>query len=219
MAKVTIPATSAAPSAFPLGTRGGTQRGGIRFAHVFPADGEYRFNVPEEDFIDMGLYPRGAQTAPTLLILIDGVEVVRKEIGGPEFIELADRDGPVGRKEILSRVSSTAQVTAGRHEVVMTYIERARSLSNDATAGGSFIGGNFGGNVGGRVSDMPIIQTAIEIEGPFSPHGLSLSESRAKIFVCQQQSERKRPARKDRAQSWTRPPPPERCRCEAVMNI
>ena len=35
-------------------------RGGIRFTHVFPADGEYHFNVPEEDFIDMGLYPRGA---------------------------------------------------------------------------------------------------------------------------------------------------------------
>jgi hypothetical protein len=71
----------------------------------------------------------------------------------------------------------------------MTYIERARSLSNDATAGGGFIGGNFGGNVGGRVSDVPIIQTAIEIEGPFSPHGLSMSDSRAKIFVCQPKTE------------------------------
>jgi hypothetical protein len=69
--------------------------------------------------------------------------------------------------------------------VILTYIERARSLSNDATAGGGFIGGNFGGNLGGRVSDMPIIQTAIEVEGPYSPHGLSMSESRAKIFVCE----------------------------------
>jgi mono/diheme cytochrome c family protein len=188
MAKVTIPATPAAASAFPLGTRGGTQRGGIRFTHVFPADGEYRFNVAEEDFIDMGLYPRGAQTAATLLILVDGVEKVRKEIGGPEYVDLADRDGPEGRKAILAKVASTAMVTAGRHEVVMTYIERSRALSNDATAGGGFIGGNFGGNVGGRVSDVPIIQTAVEIEGPFSPHGLSLSESRAKIFVCQPQN-------------------------------
>jgi len=185
MAKVTIPATQSAASAFPLGTRGGSSRGGIRFFHVFPADGEYHFNVPEEDYLDMGLYPRGAQTAATLLILVDGVEMIRKEIGGPEYIDLADRDGPVGRKAILAKVASAVQVKAGRHEVVMTYIERARSLSNDATAGGGFIGGNFGGNLGGRVSDIPIIQTAIEIEGPFSPHGLSMSESRAKIFVCQ----------------------------------
>ena len=179
MAKVTIPATPAGANAFPLGTRGGTARGGIRFTHVFPSDGEYHFNVAEEDFIDMGLYPRGAQTASTLLILIDGVEAVRKDIGGPEYLDLADRDGPDGRKEILARVASKAQVTAGRHEIVMTYIERSRALSNDATAGGGFGGG------GGRVSDMPIIQTAIEIEGPFAPHGLSLSDSRAKIFVCQ----------------------------------
>jgi hypothetical protein len=183
MAKVTIPATQAGPSAFPLGTRGGTNRGGIRFTHVFPADGEYRFNVPEEDYIDMGLYPRGAQTAATLVILIDGAEVVRKEIGGPEFVDLADRDGPDGRKEILARVASAAQVKAGRHEVVMTYVERSRSLSNDATAGGGFGGG------GGRISDVPIIQTAIEIEGPFAPHGLSLSDSRARIFTCQPKSE------------------------------
>jgi mono/diheme cytochrome c family protein len=185
MAKVTIPATQAGAAAFPLGTRGGSNRGGIRFAHVFPADGEYHFNVSEEDFLDMGLYPRGAETAATLLILIDGVEAVRKEIGGPEYIDLADRDGPEGRKAILAKVASAVQVTAGRHDVVMTYIERSRALSNDATAGGGFIGGNFGGNVGGRVSDIPIIQTAIEIEGPYSPHGLSRSDSRAKIFVCE----------------------------------
>jgi len=185
MAKVTIPVQPAGASAFPLGTRGGTPRGGIRFTHVFPADGEYHFNVPEEDFIDMGLYPRGAQTSATLVILIDGVEVVRKDVGGPEYLELADRDGPEGRKAILAKVASTAHVTAGRHEVVMTYVERSRALSNDATFGGSFIGGPFGGNQGGRVGDVPIIQTAIEIEGPFQPQGLSLSESRARIFICQ----------------------------------
>ena len=181
MAKVTIPVTPAGAAAFPLGTRGGTPRGGISFRHVFPADGEYRFNVPEEDFIDAGLYPRGMQTAATLLILVDGVEVVRKDIGGPEFLDLADRDGPEGRKAILARVSSSAQISAGRHEIVLTYIERSRALSNDATQGGFF--------GGGRVNDVPIIQTAIEIEGPFEPHGLSWNESRARIFVCEPKSE------------------------------
>lgn len=184
MAKVTIPAAQANASQFPLGTRGGTARGGIAFTYVFPADGEYHFNVPEEDFLDMGLYPRGAENPSTLLILIDGVEVVRKQIGGGEYLDIADRDGPAGKKVLLSKVASSAHVKAGRREVVMTYIERSRALNNDATGNG--FGGPFGG--GGRVSTLPIIQTAIEIEGPFSPQGLSMNDSRAKIFVCQPKS-------------------------------
>lgn len=188
MAKVTIPVRPAMATDFPLGTRGGTPRGGIRFTHVFPADGEYHFNVPEEDFIDMGLYPRGAQTVATLVILVDGVEVVRKQIGGPDFLDLADRDGKDGRKAILAKVNSSAPVKAGRHEVTMTFVERSRALSNDATVGNTF-GGTGGGFGPGRVSDVPILQTAIEIEGPFAPRGVSLSDSRARIFVCQPKHE------------------------------
>lgn len=189
LAKVTIPAAPAGAEVFPLGTRGGMPRGGVHFSHVFPADGEYRFNVPEEDFIDMGLYPRGAQTAATLVILVDGVEVVRKDVGGQDWLDIADRDGPEGRKELLSRMSSSAMVKAGRRDIVMTYIERSRALSNDATVGGGFVGGVGGGYGPGRVSDVPIIQTAVEIEGPLAPKGLSLSDSRARIFVCQPQSQ------------------------------
>ena len=106
MAKVTIPAMQASAAQFPLGTRGGSARGGIAFNYVFPADGEYRFNVPEEDFLDMGLYPRGAENPSTLVILIDGVEVVRKEIGGGEFLDIADRDGPAGKKVLLVGVAT-----------------------------------------------------------------------------------------------------------------
>jgi hypothetical protein len=169
MAKVyhTTDSGSQDRSLFPLGTRGG-----VRFTHVFPADGEYRFNFTDEEDIDAGLYPRGMETAATLVILIDGVEVARREIGGPEYLELTDRDGPAGREEILAKVSSTAHVKAGHHEVIATYIERSWAASN-----------NPAGN--GRVSGMPIIRNGLEVEGPFSPTGLSMSESRAKIFVCQ----------------------------------
>ena len=37
-------------------------------------------------------------------------------------------------------------------------------------------------------SGMPIIRDGIQVVGPFSPQGLSLSDSRAKIFVCQPKS-------------------------------
>jgi hypothetical protein len=160
---------------YPLGTRGG-----VTFTHVFPADGEYRFNFLEGDSIDAGLYPRGMETAATLVILVDGAEVARREIGGPDDLGLADRDGPKGRVALVAKVSGIpAQIKAGAHTVTATFIERSWALSNDPTGG-------FGT---GKVSGMPIIRDGIQVVGPFSPHGLSLSESRARIFVCQPKQE------------------------------
>ncbi len=160
---------------YPLGTRGGVQ-----FTHVFPADGEYRFNFLEGDSIDAGLYPRGMETSATLVILVDGKEVARREIGGSEDLAIADRDGPPGRNKLVSKVSGVpAHITAGAHTITATFIERSWALSNDPTGG-------FGT---GRVNGMPIIRDGIQVVGPFSPQGLSLSESRAKIFICQPKTE------------------------------
>ena len=161
---------------FPLGTRGG-----VSFTHVFPADGEYRFNFLDGDSIDAGLYPRGMETAATLIILVDGKEVARREIGGPDDMSLADRDGPEGRVALVTKVSGIpAQLKAGAHTMTVTFIERSWALSNDPTAGG------FGR---GKVSGMPIIRDGIQVVGPYSPSGLSLSASRARIFVCQPRQE------------------------------
>jgi len=181
MAKVFVTAAAGKPAAYPLGTRGNTggRGAGMSFTHVFPADGEYRFNVTEEDNVDIGLYPRGAENPATMVILVDGVEVGRKEIGGGEWLDIADRDGAEGKKKILAMISTPTQIKAGRHEVAVTFIDRSRALSNDAAGGGGFGGG------GGRIGNMPIIQTGIEIEGPFAPKGLSMNDSRAKIFICQ----------------------------------
>ncbi len=208
MAKTTIPVVPATAADFPLGTRGGGAGrggGGVTFNYVFPADGEYKFSVPAEDQLDMGLYPRGAETEATMVILIDGVEVVRKVLGGPAYLNVLDRDGPTGAKEAIAMAASTAKVKAGTHRVVMTFIDRAKSLNNDATNGGGFGGG------GGRISNMPVINVSVVVEGPFSPTGLSMSPSRAKIFVCQPKSAaEERPcaekiARNLAAQAYRRP--------------
>ncbi len=159
---------------YPLGTRGG-----VSFTHVFPADGEYRFNFLDADSIDAGLYPRGMETSATLVILVDGTEVARREIGGPADLAIADRDGPKGREALAAKVSGIpAQIKAGEHTVTATFIERSWALSNDPTQAGS-----------GKVFGMPIIRDGIQVVGPYSPHGLSLSASRAKIFVCEPRSE------------------------------
>jgi hypothetical protein len=157
---------------YPLGTRGG-----VSFRHVFPHDGEYRFNFLEGDSVDAGLYPRGMETRATMVVLIDGTEVARREIGGPDDLALADRDGPKGRAAVVAKVSGIpAQVTAGEHTVTVTFIERSWAESNDPTGGG-------------RVSGMPIIRDGVQVVGPYAPQGLSLSASRARIFICQPRQE------------------------------
>ena len=138
---------------FPLGTRGG-----MSFTHVFPADGEYRFNFLDADNVDAGLYPRGMETAGTLVILVDGKEVARREIGGPEDLALADRDGPKGREAIMGKLSGIpAQVTAGSHKVIATFIERSWAASNDPTGGGRVSGmpTPAGWHAGGRAVHAP----------------------------------------------------------------
>ncbi|HMB73564.1 MAG TPA: DUF1587 domain-containing protein, partial [Gammaproteobacteria bacterium] len=60
-------------SGMPPGTRGG-----IRFTHNFPADGEYRLTVTN---IGAGLYPRALETQHTLVVLVDRHEQFRETIG------------------------------------------------------------------------------------------------------------------------------------------
>ena len=155
---------------YPLGTRGG-----VSFTYVFPADGEYRFNFKDGDSLDAGLYPRGMETRATMVVLVDGAEVARRQLGGPQDLTRADRDGPKGRAAITAEVSGIpAQITAGSHTVTVTFIERSWAESNDPTGAGRTFG------IG-----MPIIRDGVEVVGPYSPQGLSLSASRAKIFICE----------------------------------
>jgi Protein of unknown function (DUF1592)/Protein of unknown function (DUF1588)/Protein of unknown function (DUF1585)/Protein of unknown function (DUF1595)/Protein of unknown function (DUF1587) len=158
---------------FPLGTRGG-----VSFTHVFPADGQYRFSFHDGDSLDAGLYPRGMETRATMVVLIDDQEVARKEIGGPADLTLADRDGPKGRVAITAEVSNIpVEIKAGAHRVTVTFVQRSWAESNEPTGAGRTFG------IG-----MPIIRDGIQIQGPYSPAGLSLSASRAKIFICEPKS-------------------------------
>ncbi len=110
-------------------------RGGMKFRHNFPADGEYRLTVKD---LDIGLYPRAAETTSTLLILLDDREVFRRDVGGPEDLALVDHKGPEGRAELMKRFANIpAQVKAGDHEIIVTFIERSRAESDEQIGGGS----------------------------------------------------------------------------------
>ena len=147
-------------------------RGGIRFKHNFPADGEYRINFPD---LSVGLYTGSVENASTLVMTIDGKVVIKKPIGGPEDLALADRKGADGRTQIMSRFQKIpVQVQAGVHDVLIAFIERSRFESGENVAGGQ---GAFGGR-------MPRLVDGVEIVGPYDPTGVSTTTSRALIFVC-----------------------------------
>jgi Protein of unknown function (DUF1592)/Protein of unknown function (DUF1588)/Protein of unknown function (DUF1585)/Protein of unknown function (DUF1587)/Protein of unknown function (DUF1595)/Planctomycete cytochrome C len=158
----------------PLGTRGGT-----RFEYTFPADGEYRVTITDLDF---GLYPRGTENETTVLILIDRKEVFRQKVGGDADRAFVDRGGgaPAGAKLMERFANIPVQVTAGVHEVVVTFIERSRVATDDLVAGGiQYQGFGFKGYL-----RLPRVIGSIQVVGPYAATGPTRTPSREKLFIC-----------------------------------
>jgi hypothetical protein len=158
----------------PLGTRGGTS-----FEYTFPADGEYRLTISDLDF---GLYPRGIENETNVVVLIDRKEVFRQKIGGEKDREFVDRGGgaPAGTKLMERFANIPVQVTAGVHEVVVTFIERSRVATDDLIAGGTqYDGFAFKGYL-----RLPRLVGSIQLAGPYAATGPTRTPSREKLFIC-----------------------------------
>jgi mono/diheme cytochrome c family protein len=157
----------------PLGTRGG-----MKFRHTFPADGEYRFT-----FSDLGvdLYTRVVETKHTLVLLVDGREVFRQSLGGPEDMKTVDRGGAPGRAKVMERFTNVpVQVKAGTYDIAVAFIERARIESDE------FVG-FLPGDEFSRGDRMPRLVDGVTVRGPFNATGVSETPSRQKVFVCHPQ--------------------------------
>ncbi len=174
--KYSIAANQNPDEPLPLGTRGG-----IRFKHNFPADGEYQFTLND---LAVGLYTGPVENESTVVILIDDKIVFRKPVGGPADQALADRKGAPGRAQIMERFTKIpVQVQAGLRDVVVAFIDRSHvesdeNISNPAPFGG--LTGSFA-QASGR---MPRLVDGVEVVGPFHPQGISKTPSRSLIFVC-----------------------------------
>ena len=155
-------------------------RGGMRFKHNFPADGEYRINILN---LGLGLYTSTLENETTLVIMVDGKIVFRKPIGGPEDQALVDKKGPAGRDEIMARFTKIpVNATAGVRDVVVAFIDRSRVESDENFAAGfNGIGALGFGSGTERISRLA---DGVEIVGPYNPTGISRTPSRALIFVC-----------------------------------
>lgn len=158
----------------PLGTRGGT-----KFTHVFPADGEYRFTITN---LGAGLYPRALETRHTLVLLVDRREAWRGDIGGPDDLALLDRGGAPAREEIMKRFTDIPiAVTAGAHEIVITFISRSRAASDEQVS--TFAPSETFTFTG--APRVPGLEGGINMSGPYNSPGLSSTPSRRKLFVCE----------------------------------
>ena len=158
----------------PFGTRGGT-----RFEYTFPADGEYRITITDLDF---GVYPRGVENETTVVVLIDRREVFREKIGGERDREFVDRGGgaPAGAKLMQRFANIPVQVTAGVHEVVVTFTERSRVATDDLIAVGTqYHGWAFKGYL-----RLPRLVGPIQVVGPHAATGPTRTPSREKLFIC-----------------------------------
>jgi hypothetical protein len=159
----------------PLGTRGG-----IKFKHNFPADGEYHITI--DDF-GVGPYSNALENESTVVITIDGRIMFRKPIGGPADLALADRTAGTGRAQIMDRFSKIpVPVAAGVHDVVIALIDRSHVETDENFEKLQGYSGLTGSQaVTNRIARLG---DGVEIAGPFNPKGVSRTPSRALIFIC-----------------------------------
>jgi hypothetical protein len=119
-------------------------RGGMSFTHTLPADGEYRFTI--SDLLEGGLYPgRTLETENTLV-------AARSQRGIPREARRRGRSSPRHHEGARARQDHEAvrgipvQVPAGPRNVV-TFIERGRPGTDEATGFQPYGGFNFRGQM------------------------------------------------------------------------
>jgi hypothetical protein len=151
----------------PLGTRGG-----MMVEHNFPADGEYELTIG-----DMALareVPR-MEFENTVIALIDGKEFYRTNIGGEADHKAIDQRLDPAVEEINGRLRKIRfKTTAGQHKIAITFVKRSYTESDERTRTVALEGGQE------RIQAVH----ALQIRGPLTVTGMSLTGSRGKIFVC-----------------------------------
>src|SRR6516162_736136 len=151
----------------PLGTRGG-----MLVDHLFPADGEYKFNI---NGIAGAGYVRGLEWEHTVIVTIDGNRVWQKKVGGEADIKEIDQKQAVAVAAINGRFQNVLiPVKAGPHKVGITFIERSYAESDETLH--SFIPGKLEDRIA-RISNF-------EILGPYNATGITETPSHKHVFVC-----------------------------------
>ena len=147
----------------PFGTRGG-----IKFDHQFPADGDYTFNVKGVTGYFQAVL--GGITGERLEITVDG-----------ERVHLFDWDKEIANTTGRGRWTPKIPIKAGLHTVGVTFLatndipgtELNRPFQRTMNTPGSIPGFIFYPHVG-----------QVTVEGPHDSKGATQTASRQKIFLC-----------------------------------
>jgi hypothetical protein len=146
----------------PYGTRGG-----MVVNHVFPADGQYAFEVT---------FTNGDNSRfEDVDISIDGQRVALLQYeNGPQIAADGSGATPLFTEPVL--------VKAGQRKVAAAFIKRSDGPYEDLIKphGWSNAGGGSGG---GGITTLPQLRDVV-IRGPYTTTGISLTPSRQKIFSC-----------------------------------
>jgi hypothetical protein len=117
-----------------------------------------------------------------VVVLIDRKEVFRQKVGGEADLAFVDRGGgaPAGEKLMERFANIPVQVTAGVHEVVVTFIERSQVETDDVIAGGTLYHGRL---IKGYLR-VPRVVGPIHVVGPYAATGPTRTPSREKVLIC-----------------------------------
>jgi hypothetical protein len=150
-------------------------RGGLRFRHNFPQDGEYEFAISL--LRNFHGYITGLEFAHRIEIAIDDAEVFSAQVGGPEDLLASDRNQSAAAEMIEERLKKRVRVAAGPHDVTVTFFRRNRAQSDEPL------------QLHERHHDLqdmnglPIVEH-VTVTGAFNPTGPGDTPSRRRIFTC-----------------------------------
>ena len=152
----------------PLGTRGG-----LLVEHLFPADGDYTFNINQSAGFGGG-YIAGLDSQQKLIMTVDGAKVYATESGGEEDLKNVDQKQADAVKVIRKRFDGVKlHLTAGPHTIGFAYVAKTFAQSDDLLE-------PLGANGLPRVPGV----FGFEVVGPVHPTGVGETPSRKKIFIC-----------------------------------
>ncbi len=154
----------------PLGTRGG-----ILIDHNFPLDAEYEINsVLVRNIVG---YMTGLEWPHEFEITIDGERVFVAQVGGEADNLLSDQNMSAAADVIDARLKTRIPVTAGRHQVAVTFLQKNAAESHEPL------------ELHTRDLDLQNMNGVptldfVDIVGPFNAAGSGETASRSEIFSC-----------------------------------
>ncbi len=151
----------------PLGTRGG-----ILGKVDLPSDGEYVINIPD---IVTHIWGNGMEYENPLVVTLDNQIIYQTVIGGEEDMKLYDQvqNGALDRVNArLKNIRFAAK--AGPHKIGVAFRHRTFAESDDELQ----ISAPGGGQ------DRLYRVNSFQLQGPFTPTGLTATPSRERIFIC-----------------------------------